>query len=128
MVDSKKSGVIFSQNPIKNDKSIVIEAVFGLGEGIVSGKIKPDHYVVSADLEEFKILEEKVSRKKIAIVKNEEGKNETISLPEGKQEEQVLTSHEIKMLAQYARRLEEHYKKPQDIEFAISGDGIFKIF
>ena len=124
MVDSKKSGVMFSKNPTKNDESIVIEAVWGLGEGIVSGMIKPDHYVVDKDLDNFKIIESKISIKKIAIVKNREGKNETIKLKE-KAEQKVLSSYEIKRLAQYARQLEEHYKKPQDIEFAIDESGIF---
>ena len=42
MVNSDKSGVIFSQNPAFKNDNITIEAVFGLGEGIVSGKITPD--------------------------------------------------------------------------------------
>ncbi|MDO8460772.1 MAG: phosphoenolpyruvate synthase [Nanoarchaeota archaeon] len=122
MINSEKSGVIFSQNPTSSEKTIVIEAVWGLGEGIVSGQIKPDHYVVS---QEFDIKEVKVTDKKIAIIKNKKGKTETISLDKEKAKEQVLNNHEIKLLAQYAKQLEEHYKKPQDIEFAIEGDNIF---
>jgi len=119
MVDSEKSGVIFSQNPTKDDKSIVVEAVWGLGEGIVSGQIKPDHYVVDTDLENFKIRESKIATKKTAIIRNEEGKNESVKLGEDRANKRVLDSYEVKRLAQYARQLEEHYKKPQDIEFAI---------
>lgn len=51
MVNSDKSGVIFTKNPVSGADEIIVEAVFGLGEGIVSGKIKPDHYVVSPELE-----------------------------------------------------------------------------
>ena len=125
MVDSEKSGVMFSQNPTSDDKSIVIEAVWGLGEGIVSGQIKPDHYVVDKDLDEFKVAEEKVSVKKIAIVRNEEGKNQTVTLKPERANKKVLDVYEIKRLAQYARQLEEHYGKPQDIEFAIDKTGIY---
>ncbi|MBU1103729.1 MAG: phosphoenolpyruvate synthase [Nanoarchaeota archaeon] len=125
MIDSEKSGVIFSQNPTRDDKSIVIEAVFGLGEGIVSGKIKPDHFIVSSDLENFKIVEDKVSVKKIAIIRNEQGENQTVKLKEERSKTRVLSDYEIKRLAQYARELEEHYKKPQDIEFAIDREGIY---
>ena len=125
MVNSVKSGVMFSQNPTTKADHIVIEAVWGLGEGIVSGQIKPDHHVVSEDLENFKILETKISNKKIAIVKNEYGKNETIKLTKERSNQQVLTNYEIKILAQHAQRLEEHYKKPQDIEFAIDADEIY---
>ncbi len=125
MVNSTKSGVIFSKNPTTNDNSIVIEAVWGLGEGIVSGQIKPDHYVVADDLSNFTILESQINEKKIAIVRNKEGKNETIKLDDEKSHEQVLSVHEIKRLAQYSRELEAHYKKPQDIEFALEGNEIY---
>lgn len=125
MVNSVKSGVMFSQNPTKGDKSIVIEAVWGLGEGIVSGKIKPDHYEVDVDLENFNINEVSLAEKKIAFIKNDEGKNEVVKLTEERSKKRVLDNYEIKRLAQYGRELEEHYDKPQDIEFAIDEKGIF---
>jgi pyruvate, water dikinase len=125
MVDSEKSGVMFSNNPISKDDSIVIEAVFGLGEGIVSGKINPDHHVISEDLENFEIESTKIADKKIAIVRNSSGDNKTVTLTPEKSKQQVLTSYEIKRLAQYAQQLEKHYKKPQDIEFAIEQNEIY---
>jgi pyruvate, water dikinase len=125
MVDSDKSGVIFSKNPTKNDGTIIIEAVWGLGEGIVSGKIKPDHHVVEEDVDNFKILETKIADKKIAIVRNSSGKNEVVKLSEERSKQQVLNSYEIKRYAQFANQLEEHYKKPQDIEFAVEGKELY---
>ena len=125
MIDSDKSGVIFSKNPISDKGEIVIEAVWGLGEGIVSGMVKPDHYVIDQDLEKLKILESKISVKKAAIVRNSSGENQTVKLTEERAKQQVLSTHEIKLLSQYAKSLEEHYKKPQDIEFAISGKEIY---
>jgi len=125
MIDSEKSGVMFSQNPVKEDNSIVIEAVWGLGEGIVSGRIKPDNYIISNNLENFNILETHVADKKIAIVRNSSGENEIVKLKEERSKQQVLTGYEVKRLAQYAKQLEEHYKKPQDIEFAIESNTIY---
>jgi pyruvate, water dikinase len=125
MINSNKSGVMFSKNPTKNDNTIVIESVWGLGEGIVSGKIKPDHYVVSGDLDNFEILDVQVSKKKIAIIKNKKGENETIKLKDELAGKRVLDTYEIKRLALYSRQLEEHYKKPQDTEFAIDETGIY---
>ncbi len=125
MVNSDKSGVIFSRNPVSTDENIVIEAVWGLGEGIVSGRIKPDNYVVGKDLAEFKIISASVSEKKVAIVRDSSGKNIIVKLTEERSKQQVLSSYEIKILAQYAKKLEEHYKKPQDIEFAISDGEIY---
>jgi len=111
--------VMFSKNPMKNDDMIVIEAVWGLGEGIVSGKILPDHYELDRELE---MREVKVADKKIALVRSGSGKVEEIKLNNERSSQQVLTGHEIKILAQYGLELEKHYGKPQDIEFAIDNE------
>lgn len=124
MVDSDKSGVIFSMDPVRKEGPILIEAVWGLGEGIVSGRILPDSYAVHPDLNNFKILETRISNKKVAIIRNSSGDNTIVKLGE-KSKQQVLSTYEIKILAQYAKRLEEHYGKPQDIEFAIEGKDIY---
>ncbi|MEM4330395.1 MAG: phosphoenolpyruvate synthase [Candidatus Pacearchaeota archaeon] len=122
MINSDKSGVIFSLDPI-NQKDILIEAVFGQGEGIVSGRIKPDEYFVSRD--NLELVKEKINDKKIAIVRDSSGITKTVNLTEEKSKQRVLKLYEIKQLADYALRLEKHYGKPQDIEFAIENDEIF---
>lgn len=122
MINSDKSGVIFSRNPISQDENVIIEAAFGLGEGIVSGRIQPDHYIVSREL---KILKKGIADKKIAIVRNSAGKTETIRLTAEKSKSLVLSDYEIKKLGDYAVKLEEHYKKPQDIEFSIDSGNIY---
>lgn len=122
MVDSYKSGVIFSKDPAHHNENTIIEAVWGLGEGIVSGKITPDIYLVSNDLE---ILKKTISEKKIAITKNEKGEKEIVNLNPDKTKAQVLTNYEIKKLTEYALTLEKHYQKPQDIEFAIENEEIY---
>jgi pyruvate,water dikinase len=121
MIDSEKSGVIFSKDPSYKNNNIIIEAVFGLGEGIVSGRITPDKYVISKDLE---ISDKKIADKKIAMIKSSEGEKNIIKLKEEKSKQQVLKDHEIIKLSEIALRLEEHYQKPQDIEFAIEEDEI----
>jgi len=125
MIDSDKSGVIFSKNPVGSDENILMEAVWGLGEGIVSGRIKPDQYIISSDMENFKILDQKISNKKVAITRDSSGRNGIVKLSEERSKQQVLSNYEIKRLAQYAINLEEHYKKPQDIEFAIENKEIY---
>ncbi len=122
MIDSQKSGVVFSKNPLKNDNTIMIEAVFGLGEGIVSGMISPDHYILNRELE---IVERKLSDKKIALTRSSSGKTEQVTLKPEVSSRDVLTGHELKMLGNYAKQLEDHYGKPQDIEFAIDNEGIY---
>lgn len=122
MVDSDKSGVIFSKDPTNKSTNVIIEAVFGLGEGIVSGQITPDEYIVSPDLE---ILNKKIVEKKVAIVRDSSGGQHLVKLSPEKSSQQVLKEYEIKRLAEIALRLEEHYKKPQDIEFAIESEEIY---
>jgi pyruvate, water dikinase len=125
MVDSDKSGVMFSKNPVKNDDTIMIESVWGLGEGIVSGMIKPDNYIISRNLDDFKVLSITISEKKLAITRDSSGENKTVKLTSERANQQVLSNYEIKYLAQQALHLEDHYGKPQDIEFAISGKDIY---
>ena len=122
MINADKSGVMFSKHPVKNNDEILIEAVFGLGEGIVSGKIKPDNYIINKNLE---IKEEKISDKKVAIIRTSGGQTKTIQLTPEKSNQKVLKTYEMKQLAEYAIKLENHYEKPQDIEFAIENENIF---
>ena len=122
MVDSDKSGVIFSKNPVDYSDDIIIEAVCGLGDGIVSGSIKPDRYVVDRN---FEIKKTTILEKKVAFVRDSGGDFKTVPLTASMSSRQVLETVEIKKLAQFALKLEEHYGKPQDIEFAISGHEIF---
>ncbi|MBU0894721.1 MAG: phosphoenolpyruvate synthase [Nanoarchaeota archaeon] len=122
MVDSDKSGVIFSKDPSYKNDNVTIEAVWGLGEGIVSGRITPDSYTISKELE---ILNKTIAEKKIAITRDSSGEKSIVKLREEKSKYQVLKEHEIKKLADIALKLEGHYKKPQDIEFAIEGEEIY---
>ena len=122
MVDSDRSGVIFSSNPVKENNNVVIEAVFGLGEGIVSGKIKPDNYEVTRELE---IINKEIAYKKMAITRNSQGDNQEVHLNEDKGGQQVLTESQVKQLANIALKIETHYGMPQDIEFAIESGEIF---
>jgi len=124
MVDSDKSGVIFSKDPSFKNENVIIEAVWGLGEGIVSGQITPDRYIVSQNLE---ILEKILANKKIAITRDSSGNKEVVKLKEQRANAQVLTEREIKRLAEFALQLEAHYKKPQDIEFAIEAEEIYLV-
>jgi pyruvate,water dikinase len=88
--------VIFTVDPVQRRRDqMIIEAVFGLGEQVVSGEVTPDHYVV--DREGAVKLERLASRG-------------------------VLSHHELRELAELGRRLEEHFGAPQDVEWAI-GEG-----
>lgn len=122
MVKSDKSGVMFSKDPSFNNENVIIEAVFGLGEGIVSGTITPDRYAVSRD---FEILKREISDKKIAMIKTEKSKKEIVKLSEEMSKAPTLSEYDLNKLAEFALKLEKHYNKPQDIEFAIEDGKIY---
>ena len=122
MINSEKSGVMFSKDPSYKNDNIIIEAVWGLGEGIVSGQITPDRYIVSKEL---KILDKNIEDKKIAIKRTSSGETKIVELREERSKYSTLKEHEIIKLADFANRLEEHYGKQQDIEFAIENDEIY---
>jgi len=117
MVDSEKSGVMFTVNPTTGEDQILIEACWGLGETIVQGEVEPDRYKVS----KFGEIIEKTIGKKLKMRIRDYATDSTveISVPKEKINSQVLTDDEILRLAEYGKILEEHYKTPQDAEFAI---------
>jgi pyruvate,water dikinase len=123
MVQSDKSGVMFSIDPVTNDSTkIVIEGGLGLGEAVVSGSITPDHYAV--DKNSFEIVEKKINTQTQMITRVGDH-NEWQPVPEEIQSIQKLSDDEIVRLARYAKAIEEHYGFPQDIEWAIEGENIY---
>ncbi len=125
MVDSDKSGVMFTVHPATGEKNkMIIEAAWGLGEGVVSGAVTPDHYVVAKDTGE--LLDKEIARKEIMFVRNSQtGGTVKKQVPEDMAEKQVLEDGEIKRLAQLGKLVEEHYEFPQDIEWAIDDGELY---
>ncbi len=124
MVNSEKSGVMFTINPLTNNKNqIVIEAVFGLGEGIVSGSIEPDHFVIDKETEQ--IIEKRIGLKKIAYTRDSSGKTIQKQLHDAFVEKEVLYPFELKELIKMAKKIEDHYDFPQDIEYAFEQGSLY---
>lgn len=120
MVNSEKSGVMFTSHPVTGEKLCIIEAVFGLGEAIVGGLVTPDTYVY--DRVKKKLVEVKVADKKLMIVRR--NGNERVELGE-KGKERVLSDQEIEKLVNLGEIIEDHYGKPQDVEWAIEGGEVY---
>ena len=123
MVQSEKSGIMFTIDPITNDKSrLVIEAGWGLGEAIVSGSVTPDRYVV--EKEGLKILEKNINEQpwKIAKVGSD---NKHVTIPKAEGKAQKLTDEEIGGVAKLGVEIEKHYNFPQDTEWAIENNKIY---
>jgi pyruvate,water dikinase len=127
MVNSDKSGVMFSINPATNkENEIVIEGAFGLGEAVVSGAVNPDLYIV--DKNSLKIKKTEVKEQKIKIIKDPEtGKTVEKRLTPEEESKQVCNDKEIYELARLAKKIEKHYGKPQDMEWAIEKDKVYVV-
>lgn len=116
MVQSEVSGICFTVHPVTKDYGqMVIEAGWGLGEAIVGGKITPDTYVVHK--KSWEILDCNVSEQSLMIVRGPRGTVER-PVPKGKRRRQKLTGRQILEIARPCQRIERHYRKPQDIEWA----------
>ena len=115
MVNSEKSGVMFTSHPVTGEKLCVIEAIFGLGEAIVSGMVTPDRYVY--DREKRELIEVSIADKKFMLTRKD---SETVEVKLGKKgKERVLSDDEINKLVRFAELIEDHYQTPQDVEWAI---------
>ena len=127
MVNSEKSGVMFSINPATNNtEEIMIEAAFGLGEVVVGGEVTPDTYIV--DKNSLQIKNKKTAKQEYGLYRDQyTGKNVKKNLPEYEGSKQKLTEDEIIGLAKYGKTLEEYYGKPMDSEWAIENNKIYLV-
>lgn len=122
MVNARSAGVMFTIHPATGDPSkIVIEGSWGLGESVVGGSITPDRFVV--DKETLEIVEQQVSDKSVELIRDPAtGKTMRSEVPPERRKQPCLTREEIKALAELAIKIERHYGKPQDIEWAVDRD------
>ncbi|MBQ0059600.1 MAG: hypothetical protein KBS83_06570 [Lachnospiraceae bacterium] len=118
MVNSEKSGVMFSVNPInKAADEVLMEAAWGLGEAVVQGIVNPDNYVVNKNDYSFKM--KYVASKDIMVIRaSERGGSKEVPVPENIKNDPVLTDDEVRQLVDLAIKAEQYYGKPQDLEWA----------
>jgi len=119
MVESEVSGIMFTINPLTNNgNEISIEAAFGLGQPIVSGEITPDEYIVSK--KDSKIISKHiVPQKKMLTEKgNVEVSNVFVK-------SQKLEDIFVLKLADLGKKIEDHYGRPQDIEWSFEKNNLY---
>lgn len=122
MVESEKAGVLFTVNPVnKKENEMHINANFGLGESVVSGKVTADTYIVDKS---GNIMEVNIGTKETQIIYGEKGTIE-VAVREDKRKNRVLNDVEISKLIKYGLEIENHYGMPMDIEWAMKDDVIY---
>jgi len=123
MIQSDVSGVMFTINPSNNDKkTILIEAIYGLGELIVQGSVTPDKYEV--DKQALEIKNKKIESQKVYLTKAGT-ENRHRKVRKTKQKKQKLSDKQIIELAGLGKKLHQHYFFPQDIEWAVEKGKIY---
>lgn len=122
MIESEKSGVLFTVNPVnKKENEMQINASFGLGESVVSGRVTADSYIIDKS---GNIIEVNIGSKETQIIY---GDKETVevSLNADKRKTRVLNDREILELMKCGLEIEKHYGMPMDIEWAIKNDIVY---
>jgi pyruvate,water dikinase len=126
MVEARCAGVMFTRSPTTGDRSvIVIEGAWGLGSAVVSGEVTPDRFVVGKITGEISVRE--IRDKHVRHVPRAGGGTEEEPTPAALREVPCLTDSELQQLRELARRIEKHYGRPQDIEWAFDADGSLRI-
>jgi pyruvate,water dikinase len=126
MVRPRAAGVAFTLDPTNGDRSsICIDAAWGFGEGVVSGDVTPDNFLVDKVM--WSINRRTISPKTHAhlLIRDEDPdcpRVGRVPLPEHLVDVPSLTDEEIVAIARLARSAEKHYGCPQDIEWAVDDD------
>jgi len=123
MVNSDISGIMFTINPVSNNKSqIIVETTWGLGEYIVQGMVTPDQHII--DKNSWKVTSHHQSNQKIQLVR---AKQETkrVKVAKSKIKKQKIDDSTAIKIAKIGQKLHNHYATGQDIEFAIEKGKIY---
>jgi phosphohistidine swiveling domain-containing protein len=120
MVPADVAGVMFTANPVTGERGeIVVDASPGLGEAVVSGRVTPEHYVLdrTGRIRSFR------PRGGEVVISPDAGGG-TREQPGSRSPVPSLTADHLRELADLGRRAQEHFGRPQDIEWALAGGRI----
>lgn len=122
MVDAMCAGVMFTRSPLTGDKSVItIEGAWGLGSAVVSGEVTPDRWVLGKITGEISVRD--ISDKHARQVPAPGGGIHEVANEEAVRNQPCLTDDLLMALREVGRRIERHYGKPQDIEWALDQEG-----
>jgi len=119
MVFPQAAGILFTADPVTSNRKVIsVEAAFGLGEALVSGRVNADVYQVR----ESEIVAKAIATKQLAIHASPAGGTQELPIEPERQEQPALTNAQVVQLAQLGRRIEGHFGLPQDIEWCLFDD------
>jgi pyruvate,water dikinase len=121
MVFAQVAGVLFTADPVTSNRKVTsIEAGFGLGEALVSGRVNADVYTVR----DGEVVGATVGRKQRAVHASPAGGTTEEPVEPERQEQRALTDAQVLRLVRLGRQLEAHFGCPQDIEWCLADDDV----
>lgn len=118
MVNARTAGVMFTRSPVTGDRSVVtIEGSWGLGSAVVGGEVTPDRWVLGKITGDISVRD--ISDKLIQHIPVAHGGTESVAVPAEMRTAPCVNDEQLQALRSIARRVERHYGRPQDIEWAI---------
>jgi pyruvate,water dikinase len=124
LIPADAAGVLFTANPVTGARDeLIINAAWGLGEAIVSGRVTPD--TMAMGKQTCAITSQEIASKELMTVRLKQGTREE-AVPEDKRKQAALTPEQAAELARLGVRIEQLYGQPMDIEWAL-WDGRFYI-
>jgi pyruvate,water dikinase len=121
LVPAVAAGVLFSQNPVSGEDELVVEASWALGEAVVEGLVVPDLFRLDRD---GHLLEQVVGDKDRAVVPRPGGGTTTVPVDALRARRPCLTTHQLEALAALARRCDEVFAGPSDLEWAVTEEDV----
>lgn len=124
MIDSDAAGVLFTVNPVSgNNDELMINASWGLGESVVSGRVTPDMFICG---KKRNTIQKKIlGSKEISVVYDRNGGTCEIPNSELQRASFCITHKDIRQLIKIGKQVEAHYGCPQDIEWAIKDGRLY---
>jgi pyruvate,water dikinase len=125
MVEASVSGVVYTADPSGKKAELLISATWGLGKALVEGNTDTDMYTVERN-SPFAIKAKRIGRKTSMVSGNEKGGTSTADLSAERAESECLTVEQVRDLARQAMAIENYFRRPVDVEWAIDREG--KVF
>lgn len=117
LIDAESAGVVFTLNPLTaNEREMVIEACWGLGEALVSGVVSPDRYIV--DPFEKRVCSTEAGSKTLKLVSDNDNGVKEVNLEESEATKLTLSNEAVLELAELSIAVQKEYGAPMDIEWA----------
>src|SRR3712207_3487472 len=120
MVFPRAAGVLFTADPVTGNRKVAsVEASFGLGEALVSGRVNADVYKVR----DGEVVARTIGKKQLAIHASPAGGTQEQAIEPERQEQPALTDAQVLRLAQLGRRIETHFRCSREIEWGLVDEG-----